>query len=110
MAVPGEALNTDRGDVAAKAAKTFDQRHSNPCACSRQGRCQTSGACANDQDIRMMNNFNLAGRLSDLHVWIHSQGLVFDQAKGMPCPIRLSMVRGRKQRAKAAGGATVANG
>ena len=65
VAVPGHALDADRGDVAAEAAEALDQGHVDTG--TRGGECgrQTGRARTDDQHVGLVDDVDLAGRLGD---------------------------------------------
>ena len=64
-AVPGEALDADRGDVAAEAAEPLDQRHLHACPRRREGSGEATGARPDDQHVGLVDDVDLAARFGD---------------------------------------------
>ena len=65
VAIPGHALDPDRGDVAAEAAEPLDQRHLDPGPCRGQRGGKTRRAGADDQHVGLVDDVDLAGGFGD---------------------------------------------
>src|SRR5581483_12059988 len=63
MPVPGKALDTDLGDIAAKATIAVDQCRPGTRTRRSQGGGKPPGAAANDQNVRFQNNVDRPSRL-----------------------------------------------
>ena len=64
-AVPGEALDADRGDVSPEAAEPLDQGHLHAGACRRQGRGEATRTRPDDQHVGLVDDVDLAARFGD---------------------------------------------
>ena len=65
-AVPGEALDADRGDVPPEAAEPLDKGHSHTGARRRQGGGQATRTRPDDQHVGLVDDVDLAARFGDL--------------------------------------------
>ena len=72
VAIPGKAFYADRGDVAAKAPKPFQQGDLTTRAGGTQCGGQAPGAGPHDKDLGFMNNRDLSGGLVNRH-WLALQ-------------------------------------
>ena len=67
VAIPGETFHPDRGDVAAKAPKPFQQGDLTTRAGGTECGGQASWAGPHDQDLGFMNYGDLFGGLLNVH-------------------------------------------
>ncbi len=65
VAVPGEALDADRGDVSPEAAEPLDQGHPHTGPRRRQGGGEATRTRPDDQHVGLVDDVDLAARFGD---------------------------------------------
>ena len=94
MPVPGEALDPDLGDIAAKAAVALQQRRLHPRPRRRQSRRQSGGTGAHHEHVGFVDDWGLPGRLVDRSRHAgprlqrhHTATFVTTRRRGVPSPL-----------------------